>query len=183
MTQTSSTRTFRCTGIARPDLLGPPPMDLVVLAHDERRVRRTVLTLVHGDRVALDLPDTVMLRHGTRLVLEGGREVQVIAAEEELLEVSAPDELRLLELAWHLGNRHVPLALSFERSGERLIAPPRLLIARDPVLARMLEGLGASLREVIEPFEPVAGAYHSHGHSHDHHPPGDDTLLAQGPAR
>ena len=64
----------------------------------------------------------------------------------------------LAALAWHLGNRHTPAQIERDR----------ILVARDLVLARMLEGLGATLREVEEPFEPVRGAYHSHNHGHAH---------------
>jgi urease accessory protein len=34
----------------------------------------------------------------------------------------------------------------------------------------MLEGLGAAVTDVVEPFSPVRGAYsgHAHGHGHDH---------------
>ena len=150
--------TFRCTSVARPDLLGPKPIDLVVLTHDERRVRRTVLTMVHGDRVALDLPEPVLLRHGTRLVLEGGAEVEVIACEEHLIEVTARDGAHLTEIAWHLGNRHAVVQVEADR----------LLVPRDPVLRRMLEGLGAACADVSEPFEPLRGAYHGHAHDHAH---------------
>ena len=34
------------------------PFDLIVLAHDERHLRRKVLTLQHGDRVLVDFAET-----------------------------------------------------------------------------------------------------------------------------
>lgn len=134
------------------------PTDTLTLDHASRHVRRKALTCDGGTRVALDLPDAVQLRDGDRLVLEGGAEVLVRAAPEALLEVRAPDPAQLAEIAWHVGNRHAPARVEANR----------ILIARDPVLARMLTGLGAELREVDEPFEPMRGAYHSHDHSHDH---------------
>ena len=136
----------------------PVPFDIVALTSHERRVRRTVLTLQHGDRVALDLPEPVTLRHGDRLVLEDGREAEVMAGEERLLEVAIPDPVRLAILAWHVGNRHAPAQ----------VEAGRILIAYAPVLGRMLEGLGATVREVNEPFEPERGAYHAHAHAHSH---------------
>ncbi len=47
----------------------------------------------------------------------------------------------------------------------------RILILRDHVIEDMLIGLGATVRHVREPFQPVRGAYHSggHGHAHGHH--------------
>ena len=44
----------------------------------------------------------------------------------------------------------------------------RILIRRDHVIRAMLEGLGATVTEVIEQFQPVHGAYHGHDHGHTH---------------
>lgn len=133
--------------------------DVVVLAHGERHLRRKVLTLQHGDQVLVDLPEPVALRHRDLLVLEDGRLVEIIAAEERLYAVTARDPLHLTELAWHLGNRHLPAQIEQDR----------ILIQRDHVIKAMLEGLGADLREIVEPFQPVRGAYHSHA-AHAHEP-------------
>jgi urease accessory protein len=137
---------------------GPIPFDIVVLAHDERHLRRKVLTLQHGDEVLVDLAEPTRLSHGDRLVLEDGRHAEVIAAEEPLLEITARDAHALTVLAWHLGNRHLPAQ----------IEASRILIARDHVIRDMLVGLGATVREVSEPFEPERGAYHSHATTHVH---------------
>lgn len=134
------------------------PFDIVVLGHEERHIRRKVLTLQHGDEVLVDLPRAVVLDHGSRLVLEDGRHVEVIAGEEELIEVRAGAGAALPELAWHLGNRHHPVQIETER----------LLAARDHVIEDMLIGLGATVTRVSEPFQPVRAAYHAHGHGHAH---------------
>jgi urease accessory protein len=130
------------------------PFDLVVLEHDERRLRRKLLRLQHGDEVLLDLPQTVTLEDRQLLKLEDGRLVEVIAAEEPLYEVRARDAGHLLRLAWHIGNRHTPAQLE----------AGRILIKRDHVLKTMLEGLGATVVNVTEPFFAEHGAYHSHNH-------------------
>jgi len=128
----------------------------VVLAWDERHLRRKVVECVHGDRILVDLPKATILAHGTRLVLEDGRHVEVIAAEEDLAEITGPD---LARLAWHLGNRHTPCQ----------VTPDKLLIRRDHVLEDMLQRLGATVRHMSEPFEPEGGAYgHGRTHGHDH---------------
>jgi urease accessory protein len=137
---------------------GPMPFDIVVLAHDERHLRRKLLTLQHGDQLLVDLPEPVMLAHGDRLVLDDGRHAEVIAAKEALLEVRAANAEALTTLAWHIGNRHLPAQIEADR----------ILIARDHVIEAMLLGLGASVREVSEPFQPVRGAYHGHRHGDDH---------------
>jgi urease accessory protein len=138
--------------------------DKVVLPHDERHLRRKTMTLTGGDRILVDLAEPVMLRTGDALVLEDGREVAIAAADEALHEVIAKNPVHLSELAWHIGNRHLAAAISADR----------ILILRDHVIKAMLEGLGAAVRDVVAPFDPVRGAYagHSHdshdGHHHDH---------------
>ncbi|ODT06147.1 MAG: urease accessory protein UreE [Mesorhizobium sp. SCN 65-20] len=136
----------------------PLPFDLAVLAHDERHIRRRAIELVHGDRVLVDLPEPVVLETGDMLVLDDGRRAEIIAAEEELYEIRARDAVHLTQLAWHIGNRHLAAAIEAER----------ILILRDHVIKAMLEGLGATVTDILERFEPVRGAYSGHGHSHDH---------------
>ncbi|TIX76699.1 MAG: urease accessory protein UreE, partial [Mesorhizobium sp.] len=49
------------------------------------------------------------------------------------------------------------------------IEAERILILRDHVIKTMLEGLGATVSDVSEPFKPVRGAYSGHGgHRHAH---------------
>ena len=137
------------------------PRDRVVLDYDARFLRRKVLTCESGERLLVDLPNTTSLDHGGVLLLEGGGEVLVVAASEPLLEVTAD---HLPRIAWHIGNRHTPCQ----------IEDTRLLIQRDHVIRAMLDHLGATVREVDEPFTPEGGAYghgrtHAHEHGHTHH--------------
>ncbi|MDG4882262.1 urease accessory protein UreE [Mesorhizobium sp. WSM4884] len=133
--------------------------DKAVLAHDERHLRRRAIETAGGGKVLVDLPEPVALNNGDRLVLEDGRQLEIVAAPEEVYDIRARDAVHLTELAWHIGNRH--LAASIEAD--------RILILRDHVIKAMLEGLGAAVNEVLEPFNPVRGAYSGHGHDHDHH--------------
>ncbi len=146
---------LRVSTILPPDHGLGTPFDLVVLEHDERRIRRKMLRLVHGDEVLVDFPQTITLDNRDVLRLEDGRLVEVIAAEELLYEIRATDAGHLLRLAWHIGNRHTPAQLE----------PDRILIKRDHVLKTMLEGLGATVVNVSEPFFAEHGAYHSHAHA------------------
>ena len=137
-----------------------PPVDIVTLPHDLRHLRRKLLHLSNGEMVMLDLKEAVLFHHGDRLVLENGDTIEVRAAPEKLFEIKGRDTLHLIELAWHLGNRHLPAQ----------IEEGRILILRDHVIRAMLEGLGAAVAEVEEGFQPARGAYHSHGsHGHEHH--------------
>lgn len=144
---------------ARPERSGDPvPSGTIVLAWEQRVVRRKLLECEEGGQVLVDLAKVSRLDHGARLILADGRHVEVIAADEPLAEASGP---ALARLAWHIGNRHTPCQIEAER----------LLIQRDHVLEDMLRGLGATIRHVREPFRPEGGAYanggaHGQGHSH-----------------
>lgn len=130
-----------------------------VLQHDERHLRRRLIELVDGRKVMVDLPETVVLDAGDTLVLADGGRVEIAAAYEPLYEIFGEDPVHLSHLAWHIGNRHLAAA----------IEPTRILILRDHVIKAMLEGLGATVADVSEPFKPVRGAYSGHGgQSHDH---------------
>ncbi|CDX38612.1 Urease accessory protein UreE [Mesorhizobium plurifarium] len=137
------------------------PYDKAVLPHDERHLRRRAVETAAGDKVLVDLPEPVALANGDRLVLEDGRQLEIVAAPEEVYDIRARDAVHLTELAWHIGNRHLAAAIEADR----------ILILRDHVIKAMLEGLGATVKEVLQPFSPVRGAYsgHDHGHSHAHH--------------
>ena len=148
----------RITAYHHAGVITDPPVDTIALPHDLRHLRRKVLPLSNGEMVMLDLKEAVLFGEGDRLILEDGSNVAIAAAPEKLFEIKPRDPLHLIELAWHLGNRH--LSAQIEEG--------RILILRDHVIRQMLEGLGATVAEVEEAFHPVRGAYHAHG-SHDHH--------------
>jgi urease accessory protein len=131
----------------------------VTLDHETRHRRRIRLATDDGEPFLLDLPRAVAMDDGDGLALEEGGWIEVRAKPEPLLEVTAAPEL-LCQLAWHIGNRHIPAA----------IEKNRILIRDDHVIAEMLHQLGACLRHVTERFSPGAGAYASHDHAaqHDH---------------
>ncbi len=130
--------------------------DFIALPYDARFLRRKVLTSAGGQQFLVDLPHTESLNHGDALELTDGRLIKVIAAPEPLLEITAP---HLTRIAWHIGNRHTPCQ----------IEPARLLIQPDHVIRDMLARIGATTREITEPFTPEGGAYgHGRTHSHGH---------------
>ncbi len=134
------------------------PAGTLRLDHAARHLRRKLVTTDQGEAIMVDLPEPVLFADGDRLVLQDGRSVAIVAAEEELYEVFPGPRCPLRHLAWHLGNRHLPAQID----------ETRILIQRDHVIRAMLEGLGASVREVLARFQPVHGAYHAHGHDHGH---------------
>lgn len=136
------------------------PADHVSLTYEDRFLRRKVLTLASGTQLLVDLPQTTSLDHGGALITGDQAEIEVQAAPEPLLEVTGDS---LHRIAWHIGNRHTPCQIEAHR----------LLIQRDHVMADMLARIGATTREVTEPFTPEGGAYghgrtHGHDHSHSH---------------
>ena len=142
---------------------GIQPFDVVVLEHDERHLRRRVVTLKQGGQVLVDFVEPAALRDGDLFVLDDGRHVGVVAPDEEVYDVRARDSVHLAELAWHIGNRHLPASIEAER----------IVILRDHVIRDILERLGATVTETVEPFNPLRGAYsgghnHHHGHEHGH---------------
>ncbi len=135
------------------------PADTITLDETARNRRRMAMTSDHGIGFLLDLPEARLLRHGDGLLLDDGRIIEVRARPEPLYRVAGADPLHLLQLAWHLGNRHCPSQ----------IAEDHILIRRDPVLKTMLEGLGATVSDTEAPFDPEGGAYDTrHDHGHDH---------------
>jgi urease accessory protein len=131
-------------------------VESVELTFDQREKSRLRATLASGEAFGIQLKIGTILSHGDKLALADGRIVEVIAADEMLHEVRAADATRLARIAYHVGNRHVPLQVS---DGYLLMLP-------DHVLRAMVEGLGGSVAEVRRGFQPESGAY---GHSHVHH--------------
>ena len=116
-----------------------------------RQKSRLRARLENGEEVALILPRGKVLRGGDRVTATDGREVEIVAAPEKLLHIESTE---LARVAYHLGNRHVPLQ----------VGQGFLRIAEDHVLEEMARKLGARVSHIEAPFEPEAGAY---GHQHD----------------
>jgi urease accessory protein len=127
--------------------------DTITLDHQARHRRRVMLTGDGGTEFLLDLVQASVLNDGDAVQLEDGCLVQVKAAPERLIEVRTSDPLRLMQVAWHLGNRHVAAEITAQA----------IYLAEDHVLMEMLRGLGASVSIVERPFRPEHGAYHEHG--------------------
>lgn len=136
----------------------------VELDWDVRQKSRFDATDSQGRHLGVFLPRGTVVRGGDVLVAEDGSLVAVKAAPQPVLEVRACTEhgspFDLLRAAYHLGNRHVPLALQ----------PGHLTLEPDHVLADMLRQMHLIVTETSAAFEPESGAYAAggHGHGHDH---------------
>ena len=131
--------------------------DRVLIDYDRRFRRRIVLTTLLGADILIDLPQAVRLRDGDGLLTQKGV-VRVCAQAEELMEIHAHEDGELIRIAWHLGNRHLPVQLLDDR----------IRIRADHVIGEMVEGLGGHVDVIQAPFDPEAGAYAGGGHSHQH---------------
>ena len=127
-------------------------VDTVTLAYVDRHRRRIRLVADLGEAYLLDLPRAHHLVDGDGLQLDGGGFLRVRAAPEPVFEIEAAEPEDLLRIAWHLGNRHLPLQ----------VADARLRIRADHVIADMVAGLGGRITRLEVPFDPETGAYHEH---------------------
>jgi urease accessory protein len=130
----------------------------------ESRVKsRLLFRLDNGEQAALIVERGRLIRSGETITIEDGRAVEIVAADEALLEATSEDPLLVTRAAYHLGNRHVAVQLT--KNGVRFL--------EDHVLREMVAGLGLQVTTLIAPFDPEGGAY---GHSHAH---GSDTPLSR----
>ncbi len=143
------------------------PADTVRIDFDRRHRRRIQLRTEAGADLLLDLPQAARLRDGDGLQLDDGRVVRVEARPEPLLDIHAHDAAVLVRIAWHLGNRHLPVQMLAK--GTEM----HIRIRADHVIADMIRGLGGHVHAVEAPFDPEAGAY-AGGHHHHHHHDDDD---------
>ena len=130
------------------------PQAKLELPFELRQKSRLRTRLASGEEAALLLPRGEVLRGGDLLSASDGRVIEVVATPERLLHIEATD---LARVAYHLGNRHVPVQ----------VGQGFLRIAEDHVLEELARKLGASVTHVLAPFEPEAGAYGGGHHQHD----------------
>ena len=150
---------LRATAVTRNPAVKPDRVvDTVTLDHEGRHRRRVALKGDGGLEFLLDLDKATALNDGDAVKLEDGRLVQIKAAPQRLLEIRAENPLRLMRIAWHIGNRHTPAE----------IAADALYVEEDGVLAEMVRGQGCTATPVMRPFKPETGAY-AHACDNDHH--------------
>jgi urease accessory protein len=119
------------------------------LTFEARQKRWLRISLASGEEVSLRLPRGERLRGGDLLLASDGRVIGISAAPERVVRIECPTPSDLLRVAYHLGNRHVPLQVGVDF----------LLIQEHPALEEMARSLGARLTAMKIPFEPESGAY------------------------
>jgi urease accessory protein len=134
----------------------------ITLAYCDRHRRRVRMLDDAGGEFLLDLANPVLLAEGDGLELAEGGWIRVRAAEEDVAEVSCLSPEALARIAWHIGNRHMPV---------QILPGGVLRLPDDHVLVAMIVGQGVQVERRHAPFHPEAGAYDSSGHGvggHDH---------------
>jgi urease accessory protein len=129
------------------------PLLTLSLTAEERTRTRHRFDVPEEQILFFRLPRGIILQDGDFLKAESGELIEILAKPEPVLTVLADNSLTLLRVAYHLGNRHVPVE----------ITPDYLHLKPDSVLAEMLIHLGVEIKEEIKPFQPEVGAY---GHHH-----------------
>ena len=144
--------------------------DSVTLPFEARMRGRLKAVSDAGRELGLFLDRGPVLRDGEGLRAESGEVIRIEAADEPVVTARIEGTLALARLCYHLGNRHVSLAIGGESlsSGQGWVRFPP-----DHVLEELAERLGATLDHHQAPFDPEPGAYsqgegHSHGHAHGH---------------
>ena len=122
----------------------------ITLSYDRRHCRRKKMTDDKGKSFLLDLKNATFLKDGDRLLLESGECILICAATEEVADIKCISASEASRVAWHIGNRHVPM---------QILKNSELRILRDDVLIDMVRGLGASVAFKNKKFQPEGGAY------------------------
>ncbi len=120
-----------------------------------------------GYDVGLFLDRGPVLREGAFLQAKTGEIIRIRAADEPVVSARIEPGLAMARLCYHLGNRHVALALGNDDQAEGgktgwVRFPP------DHVLEELAERLGATLEHHHAPFDPEPGAYSEARHDHTH---------------
>ncbi|UZE96710.1 urease accessory protein UreE [Alkalimarinus alittae] len=145
----------------------------------ELRIRGRLRSITEtGQEVGLFLDRGPVLRDGDLLQAKTGEIIRIKAAEEPVVTARINAGLALARLCYHLGNRHVSLAIGEDEQGSWVRFPP------DHVLEELAVRLGAKTIHHAALFDPEPGAYaqagqrdnshgkrhhtHEHGHHHAH---------------
>lgn len=164
------------------------PLDTLTLPLELRIRGRLRATTDGGREVGLFLDRGPVLRDGDRLASREGEVIRIRAADEPVVTAHIAAGRPMAALCYHLGNRHVQLAIGMqtpdaggsegkgEGKAEAESATGWVRFPPDHVLEELAERLGATLTYHEAPFDPEPGAYaqagqghaHSHGHGHGH---------------
>ena len=131
-------------------------IDTITLNYNDRFIRRKKLLSDNKLEFLVNLPETISVNKDDGFLLDDGNVILIKNAKETLIEIRSED---LINLAWHIGNRHIPCQIETNR----------LLIHEDKVIENLIVRLGGLIKKISEEFSPEGGAYglgRTHGHKH-----------------
>jgi urease accessory protein len=144
--------------------------DTLWLTWEERRWTRKRIVTTQGRDVALALPTGSLLRPGDVVAVEADWYLEVEGRPEPILAITPRDRNEAIRVAFDVGNRHFPVAIS----GDDLLVPD------DTAMEQLLTRLGVAWKRAAAVFAPLGGGHshehgtsavdgHSHGPGHHHH--------------
>jgi len=136
-----------------PSALEGKERDTLCLTWEERRWTRKRIVTTQGREVALALPTGSLLRPGDVVAVEADWYLEVEGKPEPILEITPKDRNEAIRVAFDVGNRHFPVAIS----GDDLLVPD------DTAMEQLLTRLGVVWKRAAAVFAPLGG-----GHSHEH---------------
>jgi urease accessory protein len=148
-----------------PSALEGKERDTLSLTWEERRWTRRRVVTTRGREVGLALPTGSLLQPGDVVALEADWYLEIEGKPELVLAVTPRDRDEAIRVAFDVGNRHFPVAIS----GDDLLVPD------DTAMEQLLTRLGVTWTRRSEVFAPLGGGpSHVHGRSAlDGHTHGD----------
>lgn len=154
----------------KPSALEGKERDTLCLTWEERRWTRKRISTTQGREVALALPTGSLLRPGDVLAVEADWYLAVEGKPEPVLAITPKDRDEAIRVAFDVGNRHFPVAIS----GDDLFVPD------DTAMEQLLTRLGVAWKRTVAVFAPLGGGPshergtsaidgHSHGALRHHH--------------
>ncbi|MEM1367799.1 MAG: urease accessory protein UreE [Cyanobacteria bacterium P01_H01_bin.15] len=131
-----------------------PSVNWVLPLTAEQRQRSRQKLSMGNIELGLTLPRGTVLQAGDWLMAETGEWARIEAKPEPVLTAIAKSPMQLVKAAYFLGNRHVPVELGAQY----------LRLKPDSVLENLLQHLGLTIVNEVQPFSPEPGAYHSSHH-------------------
>lgn len=153
-----------------------PIVDTLILDYAQRSAHRLTAAGVKGLSIDIELAEPRRLRTDDLLELDDGTLIDVVAAAEPVIEARIADAAALARLAWHLGDRHVPMQ----------VLANRIRVPATEAAEALLKSFGVKTVRIEAPFEPEGSAYDAHAHhdhGHHHHDHDHDDLHGHGHKR
>jgi urease accessory protein len=139
---------------ANPDGLRAKEEDKLILTWEQRRWMRGRFTTERGRKIGVALPTGTTLANGTVLYVGPDWYLKIEAASEPVLEIVPANCNEAVKIAFEVGNRHFPLALSENK----------ILVPDDKAMVRLMERLGAPFERRQAIFDPIGNTQlHQHG--------------------